>query len=631
MSTPASDTATAAKAGLTMGALGVVFGDIGTSPLYALRESIKYLPEADRVTGVLGILSLIFWSLIIVVSWKYLTFVTRADNRGEGGIFSLFAQARLDRIGGRKRTLGTGTILILFGACMLCGEGVITPAISVLSAAEGLTLIAPGTERWVIPFACVVLAGVFWFQSKGSQAIGRVYGPVMLLWFSALGLLGLFEIYQTPVVLEALNPWHGWVLLRDHPLQITALLGGIVLAITGVEAIYADMGHFGRRAIMLAWYGIALPGLVLNYFGQGAYVLSHGGIVENPFLAIAPEGPVRLGLMVLSMLAAIIASQAMISGTYSLIRSSIQLGFFPRLTVRHTNAEQRGQIFLPLVNTTLALGAIAIVYGFKTSTDLAAAYGIAVTSAMTVTTFAFYLVARRAWKWPVWKAGLICVLFAVVDVSYLYANLHKFWDGGWLPLAIGFGLLAVMTTWKLGKTEIFRRIYANEITEDELCNVAGSDRLIRVRGAAVFMAGNPQGTPLVLLHHVKANKILHETVVLLSVLTEDVPQVPEDERMEVREIGSGLGVWRVISRYGYMESPDVTALMERVGAAGVPVKLNETTYYFNREMVITGGDSRMFEWQKHFYAFLSRNARPVRDYYRLPPMQIIEVGLPIQL
>ncbi len=631
MSTPASDPAKAAKAGLTIGALGVVFGDIGTSPLYALRESIKYLPEADRTTGVLGILSLIFWSLLIVVSWKYLTFVTRADNRGEGGIFALFAKARLDALSRRKRTIGISTLLTLFGACMLCGEGVITPAISVLSAAEGLTLIAPGTERLVIPFTCAVLVGVFWFQSRGSQAIGRIYGPVMLVWFTTLGLLGLWQIIQTPVVLEALNPWHGWVLLRDHPAQVTALLGGIVLAITGVEAIYADMGHFGRKAIVYAWYGIALPGLALNYFGQGAYVLASGGTVDNPFLAVAPEGAARLALMFLSVLAAVIASQAMISGTYSLIRSSIQLGFFPRLNVRHTNAAQRGQIFLPLVNSALAIGAIATVLGFRSSANLASAYGVAVTSAMTVTTFAFFLVARRGWKWPAWKAGIVCILFAFVDVSYLYANLHKVMDGGWLPLGIGVGMLAIMTTWKVGKTEIFRRIYANEITEDELCNVAGSDRIQRVRGTAVFMAGNPQGTPLVLLHHVKANKVLHETVVLLSVLTEEVPTVADTDRFELREIGSGQGIWRVIARYGYMESPDVTELMELIAAAGVPIRANETTYYFNREMVITGGDSRMFEWQKHFYAFLSRNARPVRDYYHLPPIQIIEVGLPIQL
>ncbi len=631
MSTPASVTGKTAKAGLTLGALGVVFGDIGTSPLYALRESIKYLPEADRVVGVLGILSLIFWSLIVVVSWKYLTFVTKADNRGEGGIFALFARARLESDSRLRRSIGPATLLFLFGACMLCGEGVITPAISVLSAAEGLTLVAPGTDAWVVPLACLVLIGVFWFQRRGSAVIGRVYGPVMLLWFSSLGLLGLAQIIQAPVVLEALNPWHGWVLLRDHPAQVTALLGGIVLAITGVEAIYADMGHFGRRAIMIAWYGVALPGLALNYFGQGAYVLSHGGTVANPFLAVAPEGPARLGLMVLSVFAAVIASQAMISGTYSLIRSSIQLGFFPRLMVRHTNAAQRGQIFLPLVNSTLALGALATVLGFRSSANLASAYGIAVTTAMTITTFAFYLVARRTWKWPLWKAGIICGLFAVVDISYLYANLHKILDGGWLPLAIGAGVLAIMTTWKLGKTEIFRRIYANEITENELCNIAGSDRLVRVRGAAVFMAGNPTGTPLVLLHHVKANKVLHETVILLSVLTEEVPSVPETDRLEIRELGSGLGIWRTIARYGYMESPDVTALMERIGDHGVPVKANETTYYFNREMVITGGESRMFEWQKHLYSLLSRNARPVRDYYRLPPMQIIEVGLPIQL
>lgn len=617
-----------AQAGLALGALGVVFGDIGTSPLYALRESIRHLPADERTVGVLGILSLIFWSLVIVVSWKYLAFVTRADNRGEGGIFALFAKAKLDSKPG-KRAIGAGTVLFLFGACMLCGEGVITPAISVLSAAEGLTLLAPALENWVLPVSVLVLIGVFWFQSRGSQQIGRIYGPVMLCWFASLGLLGLWQIWQTPVVLQALNPWHGWILLRDHPAQITALLGGIVLAITGVEAIYADMGHFGRRAIMLAWYGVALPGLALNYFGQGACVLAHGDDVANPFLAIAPAGPVRIALMMLSMMAAVIASQAMISGTFSLIRSSIQLGFFPRLTVRHTNAEQRGQIYLPLVNVCLALGAVAIVLGFKSSTNLAAAYGIAVTTAMTITTFAFFLVARRDWKWAWWKAGALCALFAFVDLGYLYANFHKVVDGGWLPLAIGISLLAIMHTWKSGKSEIFRRVYTNGITEDELCNIASSQHIIRVRGTGVFMAGMPTGTPLVLLHHVKSNKALQETVVLLSIMTEEVPFVTADERLEVREIGEGI--WRAIGRYGYMESPDVSSLIGQIRDAGVPLKPSEATYYFNREMVITGGEARMWEWQKHFYAFLSRNARQARDYYRLPPMQIIEIGLPIQL
>ncbi|MCC6415779.1 MAG: KUP/HAK/KT family potassium transporter [Opitutaceae bacterium] len=611
---------------LALGALGVVFGDIGTSPLYALRESIAFLPVEDRTTGVLGILSLIFWSLVIVVSWKYLTFVTRADNRGEGGIFALFAKAKLDR-----STTGVGltTIFILFGACMLCGEGVITPAISVLSAAEGLTQLTPGAKPWVIPLTCFVLIGIFWFQSHGSKTIGRVYGPIMLVWFVALGALGLWQICQTPIVLKALNPWHGWVLFRDHPLLITALLGAIVLAITGVEAIYADMGHFGRKAIMRAWYGVALPGLALNYFGQGAYVLSHGGLVDNPFLAVAPPGPLRLALMVLSILAAVIASQALISGTFSLIRSSIQLGFFPRLKILHTNAEHQGQIYIPLVNVTLAIGSITIVLLFQSSANLAAAYGIAVTSAMTVTTFAFYLVARHAWKWPRWKALPLCAIFALIDLGFLYGNLHKVVDGGWLPLALGAGLLAIMHTWKSGKLEIFRRVYANGITETELRNIASSKFVGRVRGSAVFMAGNPQGTPLVLLHHVKANKVLHETVVLLSVITAEVPYVTKEERLEVREIGQGI--WRAISHYGYMESPDVASLIEQIRATGVPLKPSEATFFFNREMVITGGEARMWEWQKHFYAFLSRNARQARDYYQLPPMQIIEVGLPIQL
>lgn len=621
----------AAKAGLALGALGVVFGDIGTSPLYALREAITYLPAADRTTGVLGILSLIFWSLILVVSWKYLTFVTKADNRGEGGIFALFARARLDKTGSPSKRIRISTILILFGACMLIGEGVITPAISVLSAAEGITEIAPALSHWVVPSTCLVLGGIFWFQSHGSQAIGRVYGPIMLVWFTTLGLLGIWQIFQTPVVLQAINPWHGWVLLRDHPYQISALLGAIVLSITGVEAIYADMGHFGRKSIMIAWYGVALPGLVLNYFGQGGYVLAHGGAVENPFLAIAPGETGKLCVMILSVLAAIIASQALISGTFSLIRSSIQLGFFPRLKVLHTNADQQGQIYVPMVNVSLAIGSILIVLMFQSSSNLAAAYGIAVTSAMTVTSFAFYLVARNAWKWPIWKAGALCGFFMIIDLSFVISNLHKIPDGGWLPLAIGSCLLATMFTWKSGKKEIFRRVYANEITEGELCNIATSKHILRVRGTAVFMAGNPHGTPLVLLHHVKANKMLHDTVVLLSVITDEIPYVQSADRLHVREIGKGNGIWRAVARYGYMESPDVASLVERIGETGVPLKPSEATYYFNREMIITGGEAKMWEWQKHYYGFLSRNARQARDYYKLPPSQIIEVGLPIQL
>ncbi len=624
-----SKLSTVAKAGLSMGALGVVFGDIGTSPLYTIRECLAVLPPGEHAQAVLGVLSLVLWLLIIVVSVKYTLFVLRADNRGEGGIFSLLSLSQLDRPG--KRVLNLGVLIVLLGAAMLCGEAIITPAMTVLAAVEGCTLVWAGVDHYVVPISIIILVGIFAFQQQGTKFIGRIFGPIMLVWFLTLGGLGLWHTIKNPVVLAALNPMLGLELLFTHPKEASILMGSVVLAVTGVEALYADMGHFGRKAIVLGWYTVVLPGLTLNYFGQGANVIAHGGNIANPFLALAPEGPARLGLLALSVLAAIIASQALISGAYSLIRQSIQLGFFPRLLVKYTNPDQSGQIYLPLVNIGLALGSIATVYGFKSSSALAAAYGIAVTATMIVTTLLLFVVMRRAWHWAVWQATLLCAFFLFVDVSLFSSNLHKFADGGWLPVFIALGILAVMTTWKLGKSEIFRRIYANEITEDELCNVAGSSRLARVNGTAVFMAGNPTGTPLVLLHHVKANKVLHETVILLSVTTEEVPMVPGDERMEVREIGSGYGIWRAIARYGYMESPDVAALMEQMRLAGVPVKLSEATYYFNREMIITGGDSRMFDWQKHFYSFLSRNARPVRDYYRLPPMQIIEVGLPIQL
>ena len=628
MSTPASASlGITAKAGLTLGALGVVFGDIGTSPLYTIKECLHALPPGEHAQAVLGVLSLIFWSLVLVVSLKYTFFVLRADNRGEGGIFALLSLSQLDRSG--SKVLSVGVLVVLTGAAMLCGEAIITPAMTVLSATEGIKEVWPGVEHYVLPIAITILVGLFAFQHHGTKLIGRIFGPVMLLWFAVLGSLGLWHVLKNPVVLQALNPLLGLNLLLQHPKEATVLLGSVVLAVTGVEALYADMGHFGRRAINTGWYAVVLPGLTFNYFGQGANVIARGGAVDNPFLALAPEGSARFALLALSICAAIIASQALISGAYSLIRQAIQLGYFPRLTIKHTNPDQAGQIYLPLVNISLALGAIATVYGFKSSSALAAAYGIAVTATMIVTSLILFVVMRRAWAWSGWLAGLLCGIFLVIDITFFGANLHKFADGGWLPVMIAAGLLAIMTTWKLGKSEIFRRIYANEVTEDELNNIASSSRIVRVRGTGVFMAGNPTGTPLVLLHHVKANRVLQETVVLLSVTTEEVPSIQDSVRFTVREIGHG--VWRAIGRYGYMESPDVANLMEKVRAAGVPLKLDEATYYFNREMIITGGDTRMFDWQKFFYAFLSRNARQARDYYQLPPSQIIEVGLPIQL
>jgi KUP system potassium uptake protein len=620
-----------AQLALSIGALGVVFGDLGTSPLYTMQECFAHLPAVEWTAGVFGVLSLIFWTLVLVVCLKYLYFVTKADNQGEGGIFALLALIHSKRTDESvvRRKLGPAVIMIVTGAALLYGDGIITPAISVLGAAEGLNAINPAFGHAVPWIACLILALLFLVQHKGTKRIGGVFGPVMLIWFLALAGIGAWHVVQQPAVFRALNPLYGYRLLVDYPADAAGLLGAIVLSITGAEALYADMGHFGRRYIAFAWYGVAFPGLILNYFGQGAFMLSHPETTGNPFFSIVSPGVPRAILTGLSIAAAIIASQALISGAFSLTRQAIQLGYFPRLKINYTNAEHSGQIYVPFVNALLAIGSILTVAAFDSTDRLASAYGIAVTGTMAITTVAYFIVTRRLWRWPLLWAGAICLVFLVVDLAFFGANIRKFFDGGWFPLAIGGCVLAVMYTWKIGRAEIFQRVYGNNVTESELTTIARSKHVARVSGSAVFMVGSPQGTPVALLHHVKSNRCLHQTVVLLSVMTEEVPSVSAAEQLSLREIGEGI--WRAVGRYGYMQSPDVGVLMEQIKNLGVSINPQATTYFFNREMIITGGNARMWEWQKHLYSFLSRNARPAKDYYQITPSQIIEIGLPLQL
>ncbi|HEY1849227.1 MAG TPA: KUP/HAK/KT family potassium transporter [Opitutaceae bacterium] len=628
------EAASSAKAALCLGALGVVFGDIGTSPLYTMQTCIANLPAGAREAGMLGILSLIFWSLVLVVSIKYLGFITRADNHGEGGIFALLALIHANKDLGankpvKKRGLGFAVVIILVGAALLFGDGIITPAITVLGAAEGFNAFSDSFARYVPWLACAILAALFWFQKSGTMKIGAVFGPVMLVWFATLGILGAIYISRAPAIIKALNPAYGIALLRSPPREVAELLGSVVLAITGAEALYADMGHFGRRSIAVAWYGVALPGLVLNYFGQGAYIIVHPKSSENPFFAMAPDGAWRAALTVLSIAAAVIASQALISGAYSLSRQAIQLGYLPRLKINHTSAGHVGQIYVPFVNTVLAVGCIFTVILFGSTERLAAAYGIAVTGTMAITTWAYFIVTRRNWNWPLWASVPVCGFFLVVDLGFFGANARKLTDGGWYPLVIALAILAVMHTWKTGRNVVFERVYGGNVTEEELTTIAKSQYVVRVNGAAVFMVGSPRGTPLALLHHVKANRCLHKIVVLLSIVTEDRPTVPPQHRLQLREVGEG--VWRATGHYGYMESPDVSDLVGLIRDGGLKINPQSATYFFSREMVMTGGNTGMWEWEKSFYSFLIRNARPAKDYYNITPSQIIEIGLPVQL
>ena len=616
---------------LTLTALGVVYGDIGTSPLYALRECF-HGPHALPVSAanVLGVLSLIFWSLIVVVSIKYLVFILRADNRGEGGILALTALVvPMRAAAGRYRTL---LLLGLFGAALLYGDGIITPAISVLSAIEGLEVATPFFSPYVIPITIGVLVVLFFFQHRGTGGVGRIFGPVIVLWFVVLATLGIWRITSAHGVLAAVNPLHALRFFRDNGWHGFVVLGAVFLCATGAEALYADMGHFGKRPIRIGWFGLVLPSLLLNYFGQGALLLGEPGTAkvaaEHPFYHMAP-GWATYPLVVLATVATVIASQAVISGAFSLTHQAVQLGFTPRLEIEHTSARERGQIYVPAVNWALMLSCIALVLGFKSSTALAAAYGIAVTSTMVITTLLFYAVERRRWKWARWPALLLCGVFLTVDVSFFGANLLKIAHGGWFPLAVAALVFTLMTTWKTGRRVLSDRLRRSTIPLRPFLEGLAHEPVVRVPGIAVFMYSNPHGAPPALLHNLKHNRVLHETVLILTVETEDVPRVLSGERLEVVPLDHGF--YRIILRYGFMEEPDVPAELARLRLPGLVLEPQQVSYFLSRETLLATRHPGMWLWRERLFAWMARNARPATSYFNLPPNRVVELGMQVEI
>jgi KUP system potassium uptake protein len=619
----------------TLGALGVVYGDIGTSPLYAMKECLAFPTSPHAIVStsatlhdnVLGVVSLIFWALILVICVKYLVFVLRADNKGEGGILALAALIE------DKKPTRTGIavpmMLGLFGAGLLFGDGAITPAISVLGAMEGLSEHSPSLTYLVLPITIGILVALFVVQRHGTGKIGIAFGPVMLVWFVTIGIIGVRWIVAEPQVLEAVNPVYGFRMLTTHGYHGFLLLGLVFLAVTGGEALYADMGHFGKHPIRLAWFIVALPGLVLNYFGQGAVMLSHKpGTVSNPFYEMA-DGPMMIPLLVLATMAAVIASQALISGVFSITRQAMQLGFWPRVTVVHTSASAEGQIYIPEMNWLLMAGTIAVVLQFRTSSGLAAAYGIAVTGTMGITSFLFYLVCRRRWGYSQLKALSFLIPFLVIDLAFFAANAAKIAGGGWFPLALGLAVFGVMTTWWRGRMELSKTMEAGTIPDELLlADIAGSPPP-RVRGTAVFMASTPERMPNVLMHHLKHNQVLHAQVVIFAVLIDPVPHLDLDKNIQVHELGYGF--YRVIARVGFMQSPDVPQLLKRCERKGLVAVPMTTTYYLGRQTLLTTGKSPMARWRKLLFTFLARNARPPTEFFSLPPNRVVELGLQIQL
>jgi KUP system potassium uptake protein len=623
---------------LALTALGVVFGDIGTSPLYALKECVTGehgVPPTRE--NLLGILSLMFWSLVMVVTVKYLTFVMRADNHGEGGIVALLAlvpQRYRERPSG---SIGLVAALVLFGAALLYGDGMITPAISVLSAIEGLEVATPRLEPFVVPITCLVLLGLFALERRGTSTVGKLFGPVMVLWFGAIAVLGAAQLVQRPGVLVAVGPWHAARFFARHGEHGVLVLGAVVLTVTGGEALYADMGHFGRRPIQIAWYGLVLPSLLLNYFGQGALLLADPTAVAHPFYSLAPAGIVTYLLIVLATAATVIASQALISGAFSLTQQAVQLGFLPRFTIRHTSRLTEGQIYIPEVNWLLAFSCIVLVLAFGSSSRLAAAYGIAVTGTMGITSIAYYIVTRRTWGWPRARAVPLLLLFLSFDLPFLFANLFKLMDGGYVPVLVAGALFGVMLVWRRGRQLLGNALRGIGEPIEHFLSTVDERVHCRVPGTAVFLTSSPASTPATLLHHVRRNKVLHETVLLLKVVTEHVPRVPPDEALEIEPLPTGF--FRVQLHTGFMQSPSVPDVLRRhrerfcAACIGGPrdVDFDDVTYYLGRETLLATGAGRMSSFVEGLFAFLSRNAASATAYFGVPPERVVELGIQLDL